>query len=235
MDSNKKIKISNNEKYAILIVAAIILIGITYALQNTISPFRGKTASIKIDEEAYGETEFDASNLSFIPILDNEEEEKSDNVIRIDFRVGGDKNNTDKNDIIYDIALNDIKLDCNLISPYVKWKLLKNDEEISNGSLDNNFDTIKDGRLVLTNIQQDLIKYSENKDDYDRYTFFMWISDNCQTDLKQCKDLPEQTDITNKRISGKIEIELNTGAKTQLTRHPSVEYNKDICLNETNN
>ena len=234
MDSNNKIKISTNEKYAILAVAAIFIIGITYAIQNSAAPFRGRTATIKIDEEAYGQTEFDASNLSFIPILDNEVETKSDNVIRIDFRVGGDKNNSDKNEIIYDIALNDIKLDCKLISPYVKWKLLKNDEIISSGSLDNKFDTIRDGRLVLTNIQQDLVKYSENKSDYDRYTFFMWISDNCQTDLDKCKNLPDQTEITNRKISGKIEIELNTGAKVELIRHPSNEINADMCSTENN-
>ncbi|MBR3161710.1 MAG: hypothetical protein IKF19_03160 [Bacilli bacterium] len=222
---------TNKEKYAILAVAAIILLGITYAIQNSSSIFKGRTATIKIDEEAYGDTEFDNTNIKFIPIKDDEVEISSDNVIRIDFRVGGAKENTDKNDIIYDIALNDLEVDCNLISPYLKWKLLKNDEEISNGSFDYKFDTIRDKRLVLTTTQQDLIKYSSNKDDYDRYTFYIWLSDNCQTDLSQCKDLPEQTNLLNKRLNGKIEIELNTGAKVELKRHPSEELDTSICTN----
>ena len=226
---------SNNEKYAILIVGAIILLGITYAIQNSSSLFKGRTATIKIDEDAYGETKFDASSLNLVPILDNEVEIMSNNVIRIDFKVGGDKDNSDKNDIIYDIALNDLEIDCNLISPYVKWKLLKNDEEISTGSLDYNFDTIKDGRLVLTNIQQDLVKYSDNKDEYDRYIFYMWLSDNCQEDLEKCKNAPEQTELLNKKLSGKIEIELNTGAKIDLRRHPNSELDKNTCIEESSN
>lgn len=228
MDNQEK-KITYNEKYAILVVGAIIFLGITFAIQNSTSIFKGNTATIKIDEEAYGDTEFDATDLNFVPILDNEVEISDNKVIRIDFRVGGNKDNTDKKDIIYDIALNDLELDCNLISPYVKWKLIKNDEEISSGSLDYRFDSIKDGRFILTNTQQDLVKYSENKDDYDRYIFFMWLSDNCQEDLSQCKDLPEQTDLLNKRLKGKIEIELNTGAKVELIRHPSEELDTSLC------
>lgn len=227
MDNQKKI--TYNEKYGILIVGAIIFLGITYAIQNSTSIFKGSTATIKIDEEAYGDTEFDGSNLNLIPILDNEVEISDNKVIRIDFKVGGNKDNTDKNDIIYDIALNDLELDCDLVSPYFKWKLIKNEEEISSGSLDYKFDTIKDGRLILTNTQQDLVKYSDNKDDYDRYTFFMWLSDNCQDDLSKCKDMPEQTNLLNKRIKGKIEIELNTGAKVDLIRHPSLELDTSIC------
>ena len=232
VNSNENKINSNWEKYAILMVGAVILLGITYAIQNSTSIFSGRTATIKIDEDAYGDTEFDTSNLNFIPILDNEVEIKNDNVIRIDFRVGGDKDNTDKNDIIYDIALNDLKIDCNLLSPYLKWKLLKNDEYISEGSFDYKFDTIKDGRLVLTNIQQDLVKYSDNKDDYDRYTFYIWLSDNCQDDLSKCKDLPEQTDLLNKKLSGKIEVELNTGAKIDLKRKGTDVLDKSICLEE---
>lgn len=229
---NSKNKSSYNEKYGILIVGAIILLGITYAIQNSSSFFKARTATIKIDEDAYGETEFDASNLNFIPILDDEVEIKSDNVIRIDFKVGGNKNNSDLNDIIYDIALNDLELDCDLVSPYLKWKLIKNTEEIAFGSLDYKFDTIKDGRLVLSNTQQDLVKYSDDKNDYDNYTFYMWLSDNCQDDLSKCKELDEQTNLVGKRIKGKIEIELNTGGKNKLKRRPSNELNESVCFSE---
>lgn len=234
--NSKNINIINNKKkYAILLVSAIILLGITYAIQNSSSLFKGSTATIKIDEEAYGETSFDSTNIHLIPILDDEVEIRSDNVIRIDFKVGGAKENTEKNDIIYDIALNELEIDCNLISPYLKWKLLKNNEEISTGSLDYKYDTIKDKRLVLTNIQQDLVKYNDNKDEYDNYIFYMWLSDNCQDNLEQCKNTPEQTNLLNKKITGKIEIELNTGAKTELRRHPSQELDKNTCIEESSN
>ncbi len=230
MNSQKPNKTYNyNEKYGILIVGAIILLGITYALQNSSSFFKAQTATIKIDEEAYGVTEFDASNINLIPILDNEVEAKSDNVIKIDFKVGGNKDNSNIEDIIYDIALNDLELDCSLVSPYVKWKLIKNNEEISEGSLDYKFDTIKEGRLVLTNISQDLIKYSDNKSDYDNYTFYMWLSDNCQQDLSTCKDFPEQEYLLNKKLKGKIEIELNTGEKLEQKRNPSNELDTKVC------
>ena len=215
------IKVKNNDKYLILIAGAMILLGLTYAIQNSSILFQGQSAIIEIDEEAYGDTAFDSTNLKLIPILDKDVEISSDNVIRIDFRVGGGKDNSLKDDIIYNIALNDLKLDCDLISPYLKWKLIKNNNVISTGTLDYKFDTIKDGRIILTNTEEDLVKYSDNKNDYDKYTFYMWLSDSCQDELGKCTNIIDQTYLTNKKISGKIEVEISTGQKQTLQRNPS--------------
>jgi hypothetical protein len=170
--------------------------------------------------------------LQFSPILDSDVNEQKNNVIYIDFRVGGSKeNNTDN--IFYDVALANLEIDCELISPYLKWKLLKNGEFISEGSLDYKFDTIKDGRLVLTPIQQDLVGYSEDKNTYDYYQFYMWISDSYQGDnlLKYSNEI-DQSNLMSKKIKGRIEVELSGGTKKTLTRNPSEELDRSTCLME---
>ena len=133
-------------------VVLLLIIGITYALVNSDLLFNLTTGAIAIDDSAYGNTTFDNSNLDMVPILDSEVENKENNVIKINFKVGGNSTNNSKN-IIYDIALNGLEVNCSLLSPYMKWKLVKNGTEIATGSLDYKFDIIdKNGRLVLTNI-----------------------------------------------------------------------------------
>ena len=194
-----------------------------------------KVCKINIDEEAYGNTSFDSSNIDFVPILDSEVEDSIDNIIKITFRVGGARDNSDVDDIIYDVALSDLNISCDLLSPYLKWKLVKGDEEIASGSLDYKFDTIKNGRLVLTETQEDLAEYSESGSGYDDYTFYMWLSDSCQDELGKCdskEELVDQSNLLNKRIGGKIEIEVNSGNKKKLERKPSSTLDKSVCVEE---
>ena len=197
------------------------------------NPFVRKTlfSTLRLDEEAYGDTDFDSSNLDFRTILDKNLESSMANSIYISFFVGGDKDN-DAEDAVYDVALQDLVIDCSLLSPYVKWKLKKNGEEISNGSLDYHFDTINNGRLVLTPIQQDLVDYNEDKSKYDYYEFYLWLSDSCQDDdLSNCIDSVSQNDLVGKKISGKVEVELYSGIKKELVRKPSDDLNTDVCIN----
>ena len=205
-----------DKKLIIIIIFCFVVfvIGITYASKPD-SIFKNMVGSkISIDEEAYGDNELDTSNLELLPILDKNVEKKK-NVIYIDFFVGGAFSN-DIDNIVYDIALSDLKIDCNLLSPYVKWKLLKNNIEISSGSLDYQFDTIRNGRLVLTNIQQDLPKFS----------------DECQDeDILKCKNKNTQTNLLNKQIKGKIEIELYAYKKEKLERKPSTTLDLNTCIN----
>ena len=229
----------NNKKVLIGLVLVVIFFTIilinTYAnkadlaLQNMISKV------IYIDTEAYGENVFDSSNLVFCPILDEDIDKDNNHVIYISFYVGGaSTNNTD--DIVYDIALSDLEVDCELLSPYVKWKLLKNNEVISEGSLDYQFDTISDGRLILTPIQQDLVDYNEDKSKYDYYEFYMWLSDSCQNiELIDCVDDEEQNGLLNKRIIGRVEVELYKDIKKELVRNPSQTLNTETCVMENNN
>ena len=215
---------------AILIFAIIFLVFLfTYALKSDLLGSNLITKIIHIDEDAYGETLFNSEELNFRPILDNQVDVNSNNVIYIPFVVGGaSDNNIDH--IVYDIALADLKLDCSLVSPYLKWKLVKNGELLSEGSLDYHFDTIKDGRLVLTPIQQDLQDYSKDKSTYDHYDFYMWISDYCQSEnLTDCLNNEDQNFLFDKKISGKIEVELYAEIKETLIRTPSDQLNTDYC------
>lgn len=216
-----------------LIVFALLIIGVTYALQSSSLAFQTSTALIQIDETAYGNTSFDSSNLEFKPILDSAVETSTNNVIKIEFKVGGAEANN-ANNIIYDIALNDLEVNCSLLSPYIKWKLLKNGTEISNGSLDYKFDTIADGRMVLTTIQQDLPDYNAtDKSQYDDYIFYMWFSDSCQSsDLSTCvnnNQLEDQSAMINQNLSGKVEVELYTESKKELVRNPSSTLDTTLC------
>ncbi len=213
-----------------VVVVLLLVLGLTYALVTSDILFNLTTGTVAIDDTAYGETTFDNSNLDMVPILDSEVESKTDNVIKIDFKVGGNSTNNNQN-IIYDIALNDLKVNCKLLSPYVKWKLVKNGTSISNGSLDYKFDTIdKYGRLVLTDIQQDLPDYSSSQTGYDSYTFYMWLSDSCQnSDIGKCTSSTDQSSLMGQSISGKVEVELYTEGKKKLTRNPSSSASDSTC------
>ena len=222
-------KLGNKSFVIGVFLFALLLIHFTYANQPDSLFKRMNGENIGIDEEAYGSTSFDTTDIELVPILDKDVIEREENVIHISFLVGGAKDNT-VNNIIYDVALNDLRVDCNLISPYVKWKLIKNGVEISNGSLDYHFDTIKDGRLVLTNIQQDLIGYSVDKSVYDKYDFYLWISDSCQDeDVLKCDDLKEQSFLMGKKLDGKVEIELYASDKRTLVREKQDVLDTSTC------
>lgn len=223
----------NNKKIVViyvLVLLILVIVATTYATKPMSNLKSIMTKTIRIDEEAYGKVTFDSSSLDLRPILDKNIEENKDNIVHIEFKVGGAKvNNVDN--IVYDIALADLKLDCNLLSPYLKWILLKNGEVLSNGSFDYKFDTIQNGRLVLTPIQQDLKAYSEDKTTYDNYDFYMWLSDSCQSDnLLDCINAEDQSNLSGKIIQGKIEVELYAGTKKTLIRKPTEEVNQESCV-----
>lgn len=224
-------KVNKNLDRRIVIVyvfcIGFILLGITYALTSPDIGITVATGNIGIDETGYGSTSFDSSNLKMYPILDENvdalltggDTSVANNVILITFNVRGSSTNPTDRTIIYDISLADLSVADELLSRYVKWKLVKNDTAISSGSLSTDFDTITDGRLVLTNIQQDLKAYSETADEY---KFVMWISDSCQeSDITKCIDTENQDDLLNKTLAGKIEIDMYTGSKKALVRNPS--------------
>ena len=230
MDNNK-----NNKKKMVVIYFIVfigIVIGITYALQLSSLTVALDAAVVKIDEDVYGDTTLDTSNLDLIPILDSDVNNNTSNVMKIDFTVGGSAENT-RDDVIYDIALVDLQVNCDLLSEYVKWKLVKNGEEISNGSLSYKFDTIVNGRFVLTNIQQDLALYNKNQEGYDEYSFYLWISDPCQDDLAVCyanKNIVDTSNLMGKVLSGAIEVELYTDSKKELVRKPSAAIDGSMCF-----
>ncbi len=206
-----------------------LVIGFSYAYQQK-EIFQKMSGNVMgIDEDAYGDTNFDSKEVYLSPILDSEVEKRSDRAIAISFRVGGSKDNHISG-IIYDVALMNLEVDCDLLSPDVKWKLVKNGKEISEGSLDYQFDTIVDGRMVLTNIQQDLVPYEESKENYDTYFFYLWLSDSCQEeDIQKCLSKREQKQLMQKKIKGKIEVELYVDNKFVLERKPQMKLDRTVC------
>lgn len=216
----------------VFIFVLLIVVGFTYASYSEMDLNRAFGKVFRIDEEAYGINHFNSDNLEFVPIFDEDVNKNSNNVIYIDFRVGG-SNLNDEDNIIYDIALVDLEIDCNLLSPYLKWRLVKNNKVIDEGSFDYKFDTIKNGRLVLTSIQQDLKPYSEDKFTYDYYQFYIWISDSYQEkEILNHSDLVDQSYLMGKKLKGKIEVELYGGSKKALVREPSSKLDNNTCIRE---
>ena len=103
---------------ALVALLVLSIVYITYSLRETPNTKELKASIIKLDEEVYGETEFNSENLNLKPILDKNVTKESANVMYIPFNVGGSEENNTK-EIIYDIALVDLNIDCNLLSPYL--------------------------------------------------------------------------------------------------------------------
>ena len=228
-------KLKKQNAFVIVLEFALIIlivIGITYAAYSYSNSFNVKTEKIGIDEDIYGDTSVDSDSIKLIPINDKDIYTNNDNVLTIKFKVRGSKENV-VNNIIYDIALNNLQVDCDLLSKYLKWELIKNGNIINTGNFSPSFDTINKGRLVLTDIQQDLKDYSTVSDDYE---FRMWLSDSCQEDdIKKCQNNEDQSNLLNKSISGKIEVELYTGSKSKLERKKSDTIDTSTCINNIDN
>ena len=222
-------KFFKSKNVIVVIIEVLIIIGIlasfTYAIYNISSNLILKTNKISIDTDVFGDTYIDSDNVKLMPINDEDVINNNDNVLRIEFNVRGNENNI-VNNVIYDVALTDLYIDCELVSEYLKWQLYKNGVSLSSGNFSNEFDTIIDNRLVLTNIQEDLVSYSNEADHYE---FVLWISDSCQEDdISRCSSSANQSNLLNKSISGKLEIELYTGSKKELIRNPGGE---SFCVN----
>lgn len=225
-----------DKRFIIICIFTIVIItfSLSYGRVRLLPEFSLNSETVQLDLEAYGNTRLDTTNLNLVPILDTNVESNKDQVIKVDFTVGGSKEN-EIDDIIYDIALNDLEIDCSLLSPYLKWKLVKNGTKISEGSFDYKFDTITNGRFILTETQQDLPTYNENKEGYDKYSFYLWISDSCQNeDLNVCKEnnsIEDQSALLGKILKGQIEVQLYTGSKKVLERKPATTLNNKTCNN----
>lgn len=141
-----------------------------------------------------------------------------DNVIRIDFSLRGMKSNLDNN-IIYDVIMDEMDIDCAFLNEYTKWNLYKNGSLLSSGNLSPSFDgSVNSKYFKLTNTQEDLPKYNEK---YDNYTFILWISESCK-DLNTCM-LIDQSDIINSKISFRVFVALYTGSKVENIRKPNYD------------
>ena len=146
-----------------------------------------------------------------------------DNVIRMDFSLRGMESNPIDN-IIYDVIMDDMNIDCSFLNEYTKWNLYKNGNLLSSGNLSPSFDgSINSKYFKLTNIQEDLPKHNES---YDNYTFILWISESCK-DLNTCTFV-DQSDIVNSKISFRVFVALYTGSKVENVRKPNYD---NSCAN----
>ena len=215
-----------------LIISLLVIIGIGIIGYTLAAP---KLTNVSIATGNYqvvysGTATLPSSKLT--PILDDEltNSSNSTKVMKVTFTVKGAQTNPTNVPIIYDVSLTDLNLASELHSELLKWRLYKNNTQISEGSFSYDFDSQINNRMVLTEIQQDLPSYSSAADSY---TFYIWISEQCTGDITSCGEETNTTPLMNKTLSGNIKIELSTKSKKSLVR-PVTATKTIINLASTN-
>ena len=206
-----------------ILVIALGILGITYATSVIIN---NRTSTLltagEYNVEYIGDSDVNFDNLE--PVSDNLVNYNThDNVIRLEFSLRGVRENGDAN-LIYDVMMKEMNIDCSLLTKYTKWRLFKNGELISDGSLDPTWDgNVLSDSMRFTNIQQDLPKYNQ---EYDNYVLIFWISEACEN-LETC-ELVDQSAILDSKMSMKVFIALYSGDKKAFLR---VGNNDSTCAN----
>ena len=215
---NKDIKVIILEVFLIVLGLVGLTLGVKY-IMNSIN-VNVDTSKLAIDN-----MNANVSNGTLTPINDSTVNiNTTSNVLRITFDIKGASTNTGSN-IIYDVLLN-LTADCSLKNESVKWRLYKNNSLLTSGNTSPKYDkNILKGKIMLTDIQQDLVPYSKSAD---KYVFILWMSESCnEEDITKCdisKGLTSESG--GKSISGNIDIRLNSGKKKE-NRRESVEG--DAC------
>ena len=218
--SNMKDIIGKNIRLYVLLGVIILfgVIGVTLAI--VISNFNAIAinsttlnidANVTYDSETAGSTII--SNGNMLPINDSliiGPGVTDTRVLKVIFYVSGVETNPDNT--VYDIALHNINIDCELRSTDLKWRLYKENNLISEGNLSPTFDTMARDRLVLTNTEEDLTTAPT------KYTFLLWISESCTGNIAECDSTKDQSKYFNKALSADIKVELATRSKKQLVR-----------------
>ena len=215
---NRDIKVIILEIFLIVLGLVGLTLGVKY-IMNSIN-VNVDTSKLAIDN-----MNASVSNGTLTPIEDSSVNiNTTSNVLRITFDVKGASTNTGNN-IIYDAILN-IDADCSLKNESVKWNLYKNNNLLTSGSTSPKYDRdVLNGKITLTDTQQDLVKYSGSAD---KYVFILWMSESCnEEDITKC-DISKglTSDSGGKSISGNIDIRLNSGKKKENSRG---SMNVDAC------
>ena len=197
---------------SLLVIILIGIVGYTLAVP--------KLTNVSIATGNYqvvysGTATLPSSKLTPIPDSELTNSSNSDKVMKITFTVKGASSNPTNIPIIYDVSLTDLNLDSELHHKLLKWRLYKNNSQLSEGNFSYDFDAQINNRMVLTNIQQDLHSYSSTADSY---TFYIWISEQCTGDITNCTEDMDVSSLRNKTLSGNIKIELSTKSKKELVR-----------------
>ena len=203
-----------NTKFILFEIIVIMLgiIGVTFAASYIMKNINVNVDTATLAVDYTGSLTLPKVDLE--PIEDSFVDTNTDNVMRINFTVKGANINPNI-PIIYDVILSDLEIDKELKNEYLKWELEKNGTVISSGSFSPWFDSMKDGKLWLTEIQQDLPTNSQSADSYE---FRLWISESCTGDITTCTEDMDQSNMLGKKLSGKIETVLYTKGKEALVR-----------------
>ena len=207
---NKDVKVIILEIFLIVLGLVGLTLGVKY-IMNSIN-VNVDTSKLAIDS-----MNANVTNGTLMPINDSTVNiNTTSNVLRITFDVKGASTNTGSN-IIYDVLLN-LTADCSLKNESVKWNLYKNNNLLTSGSTSPKYDKdVLKGKIMLTDIQQDLVPYSKTAD---KYVFILWMSESCnEEDITKC-DISKglTSDSGGKSISGNIDIRLNSGKKKENSR-----------------
>ena len=197
--------------------------GLTFATSRLMS---GTSTIIKFGEynvDYIGKTEIEALELE--PISDSlVNYDTTDGVIRLEFSLRGVESN-DKDDLIYDIMVNDMNIDCSLLSEFTKWNLYKNGELLSTGNFSPKFDgNVLTDNFTLTETQQKLPLYNEA---YDNYVLIIWISESCE-DLSSCVRV-DQSEMMDSKLDMNVFVAILSGEPVLYERIPN---NDAICVNK---
>ena len=219
---DKSVKVILLEIFLIILGVVGLTLGVKYIMNNI--GINVGTSKLAIDNM---NATVSSGNLS--PVADSSiNVNTTSGVLRITFDVKGASTNTGDN-IIYDAILN-IDTDCALKNENIKWNLYKNSTLLTSGTTSPKYDKdVLNGKITLTDTQQDLIPYSGTAD---KYVFILWMSDNCtESDITKC-DINSglNSDMSNKTVTGNIDIRLNSGKKKVNNR---VSIDGDACNGNT--
>ena len=235
MTLNIKNIIKKNIRFISAMIVVIILgiFGISYALK--VAPFNKIAVNIKsanmdvnisYDSGVNGADISNSGNL--LPINDSlvtGPTVSDSRVLKAKFYVTGNTSNPENS--IYDVAIHNFNVDCELRTEDLKWRLYKNGTLLSSGNLSPKFDTMSNNRLVLTETQQDLTTTK------DEYVFLLWISESCSGDIANCSKEQDQSKYLGKSLSGSIKLELATKSKKALVRTTGVSGSCNYTMTST--
>ena len=235
MTLNIKNIIKKNIRFISAMIVVIILgiFGISYALK--VAPFNKIAVNIKsanMDVNISYDSGVNGANISnsgnLLPINDSlvtGPTVSDSRVLKAKFYVTGNTSNPENS--IYDVAIHNFNVDCELRTEDLKWRLYKNNELLSSGNLSPKFDTMSNNRLVLTETQQDLTTTK------DEYVFLLWISESCSGDIANCSKEQDQSKYLGKSLSGSIKVELATKSKKALVRTTGVSGSCNYTMTST--
>lgn len=220
---NVKQFIKNNTKFIICMIIVIVLgvTGMSYALViGNFNPIEVNVTASNIEATIGYDDESDGNITSdglLLPIDDSLVTFNStDNrVLKLPFNVTG--SDTNPENAIYDIALHNINMDCELKTEDVKWRLYRGETEISEGTFSLSFDAMVNDRMVLTETQEDLTTSVKT------YTLLIWISESCTDNISACDPALAQNKYLNKTFNASVKVEVSTKSKKELVRPTSEE------------